>query len=346
MQQTPVLGNLDSLARCRLAHLPTPIEAMPNLTAAVDGATLLVKRDDCTGLAFGGNKIRQLEFYLGEAMQQKADTILITGAVQSNFVRSAAAAAAKCGMGCHVQLEERVPNPSEVYRRSGNVLLDQILGAKVYSYPSGEDEAGADRKLGEIARQLTSEGKKPYIVPLSPGHPPLGALGYVDAARELVGQLRQSRQSIDEIVVASGSGSTHAGLLFGLKALGCDARVHGVCVRRSAELQAPRIIDHCAKIAALLGCPNPVADADVLVDDWTLAPGYGRMNKAVADAICQAARTEALMVDPVYTGRVVASTIAMARQLRSDKTMLIIHTGGSPAIFAYEPELIDVTASA
>ena len=144
---------LDSLARCRLAQLRTPIEAMPNLTAAVGGATLLVKRDDCTGLAFGGNKIGQLEFYIGEAMQQKADTILITGAVQSNFVRSAAAAAAKCGMGCHVQLEERVPNPSEVYRRSGNVLLDQILGAKVYSYPSGEDEAGADRKLGEIARQ-------------------------------------------------------------------------------------------------------------------------------------------------------------------------------------------------
>ena len=186
MQQS--IGRIDEFPRCRLAHLPTPIEPMPNLSRQLGSVQAYIKRDDCTGLALGGNKIRQLEYYLGAAEAEGADTLLITGAVQSNYVRSTVAAAAKRGMACHVQLEERVPDPSATYRVSGNVLLDRLMGATIHSFPEGENEAGADRRLGELAEALKRDGHRPYIVPLSPGHPPIAALGYVDAARELVSQ--------------------------------------------------------------------------------------------------------------------------------------------------------------
>ena len=144
-----LIQRLAAFPRCRLAHLPTPLEAMERLSSHFDDVSLFVKRDDCTGLAFGGNKVRQLEFYLGQAVQEAADTVLITGAVQSNFVRTTAAAAARLGMACHIQLEERVPNVDALHRTSGNVLLNRILGATLHSYPVGEDEAGADRGEGE-----------------------------------------------------------------------------------------------------------------------------------------------------------------------------------------------------
>ncbi len=339
------IGRLDRLPRARLSHLPTPIEEMPRLAERLGGARLWVKRDDCTGLAFGGNKIRQLEYYVGAALAKGADTLLITGAVQSNYVRSTVAAAAKFGLGCHVQLEERVPDPSDTYRRSGNVLLNKIMGATIHSYPEGEDEHGADRRLAEIADQLERDGHTPYIVPLSPGHPPIAALGYVDCAREIVRQLTQSETKVDRIFVASGSGSTHAGLLFGLRAIGNRVRVTGVCVRRAGELQAPRIRERCREIADLLAIDNPVTDADIEIDDSVLAPGYGQMNDRVSAAIQLAGRTEALLVDPVYSGRVLASVIAAAQGARADDALLFIHTGGTPALFAYEAEISAVLTS-
>ena len=242
-------------------------------------------------------------------------------------------------MACHVQLEERVPDPTDIYRASGNVLLDKMMGATIHSYPEGEDEAGADRRIGEIAEELRAQGRKPYIVPLSPGHPPIASLGYVDAAREIVAQLAAAELAIDEIFVASGSGSTHGGLLFGLRALGCEIPVTGVCVRRSVDLQRPRMIARCDEIAELLAMDNPVPEADVRVDDSVLAPGYGQMNAAVGNAIKLAAAREAILVDPVYTGRVMAVAIAAARQRAKSDRILVIHTGGSPALFAYEPEI-------
>ena len=155
------LGKLESFPRTKLARTPTPLEAMPSLAKELGGPSLYVKRDDMTGLAFGGNKARQLEFYFGAANAEGADVALITGAVQSTFVRSAAAAAAKLGMDCHAQLEERVPDPDSAHRNSGNVLLDKLLGAIIYSYPEGEDEAGADRRIHEIADELKSQGRTP-----------------------------------------------------------------------------------------------------------------------------------------------------------------------------------------
>ncbi len=337
-----MLGKLDDLPRAALAHLPTPVEAMGNLAAALGhGGGLYVKRDDCTGLAFGGNKVRQLEFYLGEAEAEGADTVLITGAVQSNFVRTAAAAARKLGMDCHVQLEERVQNSSPEYRNSGNVFINRLMGATLYSYPHGEDEEGADRRLHEIADELKSKGRRPYVVPLAPGHKPLGALGYVDAAREILGQLAAQSLRVDEIVVASGSGTTHAGLLFGLRALGSAIPVTGVCVRRAATIQHGRILDRCNGIAGLLDVASPVTAEDVItLDDW-LAPGYGLLNEPAVHAIDLAARSEALVLDPVYTGKVMAAAMHRAEKTGPDHNIMFIHTGGNPASFAYSGPLIE-----
>ena len=333
------LGRLDELPRVTLGHTPTPIEHLVNLTAQEQSAQIYVKRDDCTGLAFGGNKVRQLEFYLGEAQRQEADTVLITGAVQSNFVRLAAAAACKLGMDCHIQLEERVPKDDENYRNSGNVLLDKMLGATLYSYADGDDEAGADRQLGLIAEDLRKKGRKPYIVPLSPGHPPLGALGYVDAAREILSQCDDSGLAFDEIVVASGSGNTHAGLLFGLRAGGSNIPVTGTCVRRTATSQLDRIRDRCREIAVLLQIEPVVTESDIILTDDYFAPGYGQLNSAAIEAIRRAAQTEALLLDPVYTAKTMACALARASALVPEKSILMVHTGGTPALFAYATDL-------
>jgi len=339
IDSAPELGRLDSLPRAALAHTPTPIEEMPNLARACGGGRLFVKRDDCTGLAFGGNKVRQLEFYLGKARSQGADTVLITGAVQSNFVRLAAAAARKLGLDCHIQLEERVPKTDPAYRNSGNVLLDRMLGATLHSYPHGEDEAGADRNLHDIAEALRRQGRNPYIIPLAPGHEPLGALGYVSAAREILAQIADLDLHIDEIVVASGSGHTHGGLLFGLCALGAPIRVTGVCVRRDTEAQFQRIRSRCSEIAELLQVEPKVQDSDIhLVGDF-LAPGYGQLNDATLEAIRLAAQTEGLLLDPIYTGKAMAGLLWRARRAGSEASLLFLHTGGTPAVFAYESTL-------
>lgn len=312
---------------------------MVNLTSLVGGAQMLVKRDDCTGLAMGGNKIRQLEFYLGDAVSRGADALLITGAVQSNFVRSAIAAGNRLGMQSHVQLERRVARDDHLYATSGNVLLDNLLGATIHHYPDGEDEAGADRQLESIAAELRNDGHTPYIIHLAPGHAPLGALGYVVAAEELLLQVRTGAADFDEVVVASGSGHTHAGLLFGLRWLDCPVPVRGVCVRRGAEQQRERIVSRTQEIAELLEVDNPVTPDDIVLTDDFLAPGYGLLSNATRDATLMAAQHEALLVDPVYTGKVMAAMLQRATETKG--TILFVHTGGTPALFAYQQELAE-----
>jgi len=339
---TERLGVLDALPRALLSHLPTPIDKMPNLSRHLGHAQLFVKRDDCTGLCMGGNKARQLEFYMGRAQKENADTVLITGAVQSNYVRTAAAAARKLGMQCHVQLEDRVANKSEQYHTSGNVFLNKMLGATLHYFPEGENEQAADQNLEIIADQLRDEGAKPYVIHLGPDYSMVGALGYVVAAREILQQLEQSQIKMDEFVIASGSGATHAGFLFGLRALGCHTTVRGICVRREADLQRLRILNHCADIAEQLGTENSVNANDILVDDNFLAPGYGTMNKFVEEAISLAARQEGLILDPVYSGRTMAGLVDRARQASGAENLLFVHTGGQPSVFAYQQELAAV----
>ena len=333
------IGNLNDQPRTQLAHLPTPLEKMPNLSQATSAAELFIKRDDCTGLGLGGNKVRQCEFYLGAALAKGADTVLITGAVQSNFTRTVAAAACKLGLDCHIQAEKRVSHSSSLYYHSGNVLLSRILGATLHSYHQGEDEDGADKQLEIIASQLKEQGKKPYVIHLGPNHPQLGSLGYIVAAREIIQQTADKDIHFDKIVVATGSGATHAGLLFGLRALGDDTPVTGICVRREKSLQIPRIEKHCDNIANLLNMKNPVASHDIVINDDALSPGYGQINDAVLEAIKLTAQNEGIILDPVYTGRTMAGFLSLARIGTAGQKLLFIHTGGQPSIFGYEDDL-------
>ena len=320
---------------------------MPNLTRLLGGPDLFVKRDDCTGLAMGGNKARQLEFYLGEAVEQGATTVLVTGAIQSNFVRTVAAAAAKLGLGCEVQLEDRVPGMGEAYRASGNVLLDRLFGARVHEYPVGDDEGGADRALDELAARLRSEGELPYVIHLSVEHPPLGALGYVEAAEELAGQLAAVGVHKATVVVASGSAATHAGLLVGLRKLGHHGiQVKGICVRRGQDLQRERVLRVTRNTEKLLELGNVVQEDDISVTDAFLGPAYGLVTEETTDAILLGAREEALILDPVYTGKAFAGFVDFVRRQEAGaEPAVFLHTGGSPALFAYGPEALGSVAS-
>jgi D-cysteine desulfhydrase family pyridoxal phosphate-dependent enzyme len=322
--------------RTALLNGPTPLERQQQLSARL-GVELFVKRDDLTGIAFGGNKIRKLEFYFGKAQAEGADTVLITGAVQSNYTRAVAACAARLGMSCHVQLEERVSNVDGIYRRSGNVLIEGLLGAEIHSFPEGENEDGADRQLHVIAAELERSGQKPFVIPLSAANPPLGSLGYALAAIELIDQCAH----IDVVLCASGSGQTHAGLLFGLRALGWQGQLIGICVRRAMALQRDRIKGHLEKIARMLEMPLPISDQDVIVLDELLAPGYGVMNDQVANAIRDSAHQDGLLLDPVYTGRAMAGLFRCIETgcIAQGSKVAFIHTGGLPALFGYESDL-------
>ena len=340
MDTTKLENALNRHPRMAMAHLPTRIERMSNMSDEME-LELWVKRDDCTGIGFGGNKVRQLEYHFGKAQMIGADTVLITGAIQSNYVRTAAAMAARLGLKCHVQLEERVPNVSNLYRESGNVLLDKLAGAILHSYPDGEDETGADAAVGAIAAKLEGQGCRPYVIPLSADHPPIGALGYVRAAMELVEQV-DDLDAFDEIIIASGSALTHAGLLYGLRYLGSRTSVYGICVRRDALSQEIRVRERLTDIAELLKEPPVVDLTDIRVYDGVLAPGYGQLNTVTHEAIKWAARSEGLYLDPVYTGKAMAGLIQLtAVNDLAGYRVLFWHTGGTPALFGYGDQLVE-----
>lgn len=330
--------------RAALGHFPTPLEPAARLSAARGlSSPIVIKRDDCSGLAFGGNKVRQLEYYMGDAEACGATMVLITGAVQSNYVRTAAACAARMGMRCVVQLEDRVAGKGALYHSSGNVLLDHLLGAEVIHYPHGEDESGADANLEARAQAARAAGEVPYVIHLSEQPRPLGALGYVSAAEEIAAQLEHDQSAVRTIVVASGSAVTHAGLLVGLRAIGWDAvDVVGACVRRDATQQASRVLRVARTVEAMLCCGEVVQVADVIVDDEALGEGYGTLNPMTAAAIRDGARLEGLILDPVYTGKSFACALKWAGQKAERPGSTVFwHTGGSPAIFAYGDTLLE-----
>ena len=303
---------------------------MDNLSKRLCGPRLYVKRDDCTGVAMGGNKARQAEFYIGKAVAAGADTVVTTGAFQSNHARMICAYARRLGMGCEIQLEHRVAGKGDTYLNSG----------KKHPRPLREaaDEAGADRNLGRIADNIASEGGKPFVIPLGAGHPPTGALGYVEAADELLVQAAASGIEIDALVVPSGSASTHAGLLAGLLALGSKVRVLGICVRRDAVAQAERVLVRTNETLALAGLSATVGESDVQVTDAYLGGGYGQLNAPAREAMTLAAECEGLLLDPVYTAKSMAGLIGAVRggDIAPDETAVFLHTGGTPALFAYD----------
>ena len=324
------------MERSQILTGPTPLERLGRLSEQLE-IDLWIKRDDLAGPSFGGNKARQLEYYFGAAEAGGADTILITGAVQSNFVRLAASVANAKGMKAVVQLEDRVASADEAYSRSGNVILNHILGAEVITYPEGEDEAGADRALNEHADRLRREGRTPYVIPLGENHPPLGALGYMRAAEEIFDQT----SDIDVFVVASGSGSTHTGLLAGVRACGSGARVIGSCVRRGRSEQAPRIKRVLDRLVQLDPKAARATHADVELWDGALAPGYGQLGPSAKAAMQLMARKEGLILDPVYTAKAFAAVPALVNEgvIPKSAKVCFIHTGGLAAVSAYSSVL-------
>ena len=318
----------------------TPLDPLQRLGKQL-GITLWAKRDDCFSLAMGGNKVRQLEYYFGRGVENEADTVLITGALQSNFVRLTAAAARRLGWQPVIQLEDRVPKDDLFYRSSGNLLLNQLLDAHIHHFPEGEDEAAADRNLDEIANQLRQKGRRPYVIHLGIEHQPIGGLGYVEAACETWQQFQLLGREPSHVVIPSGSGLTHAGFLVGARSIGWQVPILGICVRRDAIQQKQRIIRRSRELVELLGNDIVITEQDVIVDDAVLAPGYGQINEHTLNAIRQAAINEALLLDPVYSGRCMAGLIHLINRghIPTGSEVLFIHTGGTPAIFAYQNDL-------
>ena len=327
--------HLARFARIRLAHLPTPLEPLPRLSEAL-GVDLWIKRDDCTGLAGGGNKTRKLEFLLGAAFEQDADTLVTQGAVQSNHVRQTAAAAAAHGLACEIILEERTGSKASDYVGNGNVLLDRLFGASIRTVPGGTDMVA---ELETTADAVRARGGKPYVIP-GGGSNPIGALGYVDCAREIVVQADEMDLEVHRIVTATGSAGTHAGLVAGLAVMGADIPVLGIGVRAPKEKQEANVFKLAEETAALLGRPGRVTRERVVADCDYVGEGYGLIDQGVIDALTLAARTDGIVLDPVYSGKAMKGLIALARAGRfRGETVVFLHTGGAQGLFGYQSEI-------
>ena len=327
--------HLARFARIRLAHLPTPLEPLPRLSEEL-GLDLWIKRDDCTGLAGGGNKTRKLEFLLGAAFEADADTLVTQGAVQSNHVRQTAAAAAAHGLACEIILEERTGSKATDYVGNGNVLLDRLFGATLRTVPGGTDMVA---ELEKTAAEVRTRGGKPYVIP-GGGSNPVGALGYVDCAREIVVQADEMDLEVHRIVTATGSAGTHAGLVAGLAVMGADIPVLGIGVRAPKDRQEANVFKLAEETAALLGQPGRVTREQVVADCDYVGEGYGLIDQGVIDALTLAARLDGIVLDPVYSGKAMKGLIALARAGRfKGETVVFLHTGGAQGLFGYQSEI-------
>jgi D-cysteine desulfhydrase family pyridoxal phosphate-dependent enzyme len=311
-----------NLPRIKIAQLPTPIEPLPRLGAELGGLRLLVKRDDQTGLALGGNKTRKLEYLMAEAQANGARSVLSTGAVQSNHCRQTAAAAARLGLSCTLVLAGDPPDAP-----SGNLQLDQLLGAKIL-YATREQR---DQRLQQAFEEAWSAGQRPYLVPYG-GSNPTGAAAYAYALQELL----QQELHPDWIVFASSSGGTQAGLVAGAHLLGYPGRILGISVDEPATVLQTRVAELASETAERLGKPRQFSSAEIMINDDYLGGGYGVLGPEEIEAIQLFARREGLLLDPVYTGRAAAGLIDLARKgfFKAGETVLFWHTGGTPALFA------------
>lgn len=329
--------SLDRFPRTALCHQPTPIEAMPRLSKLLGGPQLFIKRDDCTGLATGGNKTRKLEFLVGEALEAGADMLVTQGAVQSNHVRQTAAAACKVGMKCHVLLERRVPGVDASYEQTGNVLLDNLFGATHEFRPPGLD---MNAEAEAVTEKLRAEGHKPYMIP-GGGSNPTGAFGYVNCAKEIVEHCDSSGDPFDWLVMATGSTGTQAGLVAGFHAMGYNLPVLGVSVRQPHDRQVAAVHGLTQRTLEKLGA-DPIDVSEIRVDDGYVGEGYGIPASSTLEAIHLTARQEGVLLDPVYSAKGMAGLIGLIRQgfFKTTDKVLFLHTGGATALFAYEDQLI------
>jgi len=329
---------IEKLPRFPLAQLPTPVEKLERLSRELDGPELIIKRDDQTGLALGGNKARKLEFLVGQALEQGADTLVTVGAGQSNHCRQTAAAAAKAGLKCELILNGDKPALPE-----GNLLLNQLLGAKEHWITRSERAL----KLREIPEQLRARGSKPYVIGVG-GSNGVGATGYVVAMMELMEQLPLKKLSVDHVVFGSSSGGTQAGLVVGARAAGFTGKLHGLSIDKgereleSYEEEVAQIANDCADY---IGFKARFDRRDIKIVYGYLGDGYGVVGDLEREAIRLMARHEGIILDPVYAGRAFGALVDLIRKkvFKRGETVLFWHTGGAPALFAYAKDLADVS---
>ncbi len=325
---------LNETPRHSLGFFPTPLVELKRLAATLGGPRIFIKRDDQTGLAFGGNKTRKLEFLLGEALQQGADTLVTGGAAQSNHCRQTAAAAKVCGLDCHLVLGGEAPDHLE-----GNLLLDRLFAAAVHW--AGEFRKG--ETIPQVVDSLKSQGKRPYLVPYG-GSNATGALGFVVAVSELKIQLQKEPVEFSHILFASSSGGTHAGLMAGAALYGLEAQLLGIAIEKEEMSGTPMqklMLDLANGTADRLGLESPFTAEELhLLGDYTGA-GYGVVGELEAEAIKLLAEQEGILLDPVYTGRAFGALVDMVRKGKFDSSDCILfwHTGGAPALFSYADEL-------
>jgi L-cysteate sulfo-lyase len=321
--------------RVSIAHVPTPLQEMKRLPQQVGGPRLFVKRDDQTGLATGGNKARKLEYLIADALSQGADTVITLGGAQSNWARQTAAAAAMFGLRCVLLLRGMSPP-----HWNGNLLLDDLLGAEVRWAGEIPLDEMAQVMMG-MALEEEAAGPRPYVIPLG-GSNPLGATSYVAAMDELVGQLRELRLDPDAIVFPSGSGGTQAGLLVGAKRLGFEGRILGISILWSEERLKAILKELVPQTATHLGLRLSFEEADFVVCDDYLGMGYGVLGESEREAIRLTARTEGILLDPVYTGRAMGGLLDLIRKevFTPSDTVIFWHTGGATALFAYNDQLM------
>lgn len=335
---------LSAFPRVALAALPTALEPLPRLSRHLGGPEIYIKRDDSTGLAIGGNKTRKLEFLLADAIEQGSDTIVTAGATQSNHVRQTAAACARLGLACEVLLERRVTDKGVDYDHNGNVLLDELLGATVHHRPVVDD---LDAEAGSFVAELAAAGRKPYLVPVG-GSNPIGALGYVVCAREMVNQAFDRHLTIDHVIVATGSAGTQAGLVAGFESAGAPVPVTGICVGRPEALMVAKVEALLRRTWDYLGLRGNPPDGLVQANDTFIGSAYGVPTDAMIEAVTLFARFEGVLLDPVYTGKAAAGLISLIREgrFRKGETVVFLHTGGTPALFAYRASFQDAAAAA
>jgi D-cysteine desulfhydrase family pyridoxal phosphate-dependent enzyme len=311
------------IPRRHFAHLPTPVEELPRLTEYLSGPRILVKRDDQTGLAFGGNKTRKLEFLVAEALEQGAKMLITGGALQSNHCRQTAAAAARFGLDCTLVLNGEMPD-----QPSANLLLDRMFGAEIVTIA---DRALRDQTLQETFDKAVADGRKPYLVTYG-GSSPTGALGYAYAMKEFMEQNVQA----DWIVFGTSSGGTHAGLVLGQRAFGYQGKVLGISIDEPEDWLKTRVSKLASDASEKLGNRIEFTPEDVLANEDYCQAGYGVLTEAERETVRLFAKYEGLLLDPVYTGRAAAGMIDLIRKgfFRKEETILFWHTGGQPALFA------------
>ena len=322
---------LEKFERIKLGHFPTPIEHLKNITKHLNGPNIFVKRDDCTGLATGGNKTRKLEFLIPDAIKNKAELVVTVGAIQSNHARQTAAACALTGLKCIIVLEQRLKNAPEAYMKSGNVFLDKLFGAEVKICPKDNDVSEYTEKL---IKDIKSKGTNVYFIP-GGGSNPIGALGYVECLNEIIKE--NKKYNFTHILHATGSAGTQAGLLAGKKYFNCNIPIIGICIRHKKDTQVDKVYDEAKKTCEKLQC-NILDKSDVIVYDEYIGPGYGEPTKEMIEATNLLAKKEAILLDPVYSGKAFAGLIGLIREKKFTKSdnVLFIHTGGAVSLSAYE----------